>query len=440
MNRTGICVVLGILLVAGPAVCDWPQYGGPDRNNVSLETGLADSWPEGGPKVLWEAAVSDGYAAPVVKDDKVYLLGRDGGNGMLRCLDIDSGKEVWSCSFADPGEIKSKKYNVERGIPTIAGDAAFVVTGHGTFACIDLKSHRVKWRHHLANDYHIELFMFGVCQSPLVCGDMVLVAPHAPDAGVAAYDRKSGERLWVSQGLGKYSWAYTSPVLMTVCGQEMIVAAGSEEYASKSRGRNAKDEPKKELVPGHIVGLSPKDGSTLWDYTGWQCEQAIPGPTPVGNDRIFITGGYDAGSAMIQIVQAGGGLEVNELYKTDVVGSQLHQPIQLGNHLFIGSNSNTRNDGLACFNIAGTLAWRTKDIEGAPNFERGSFIMADGKLILLDGKSGILYLAKADAAGYQPLASAPMVGKNDMAWAPLALSGGRLLVRDWTTLKCVDLK
>jgi len=52
----------------------------------------------------------------------------------------------------------------------------------------------------------------------------------------------------------------------------------------------------------------------------------------------------------------------------------------------------------------------------------------------------MLHLIKADVTAYKELASAPMVKKNDQAWAPLTLADGKLIVRDWTTLKCVDLK
>ncbi|WP_372846751.1 hypothetical protein, partial [Pontiella sp.] len=208
----------------------------------------------------------------------------------------------------------------------------------------------------------------------------------------------------------------------------------------RRRDEPAQEEPKKELAPGHVVGLSPRDGSILWDYTGWSCDYAIPHPVLLPDNRFFITGGYDAGSVMIQIVKKGADFAVKELYKTDDVGAQLHQPILAGDHLFIGSNSNSRNDGLASFSVAGKLAWRTKDIDGAPNFERGGFILADGKLIMLDGKTGMLHLVKADPSKFQLMASAEMVEANDMAWAPLALADGLLLVRDWNTLKCVDLR
>lgn len=435
--------ILGLIVCSALVVHadDWPQYAGLNRDNISAETGLANSWPASGPKVLWQTEVFDGYSGPAIKDGKAYLIDRDGDNSLLRCLDMKTGKQLWKVSFSDAGEMKGKKFAGTRGTPTIAGGHAWLVTGYGTFACIDLETKKVKWRHSLLEDYDNELHQFGIAQSPSLHGNMVLVAPNAPDAGVAAYDKTSGKRLWVSPGLGFH--AYISPKVEKVCGQDMVITIASCEKPQRSRGRRKPDEepqPKKERAPGHVVGLSTHDGSILWDYDEWMCRGSIPHPLELSGDRFFVTGGYDAGSVMLKIVKKGDGFDAQVLYKTDEVGSQLHQPILVGDHLFIGSNSNSRKDGLASFSLDGKLVWRTKDIDGAPNFERGPFIMADGKLIFLDGKTGILHLVKANPEKFELLASAQMVESNDMAWAPLALSEGKLLVRDWNTLKCVDLR
>jgi len=433
----GVVFLWAVNLFAG----DWSQFCGPGRNNVSTETGLADSWPEGGPKVLWEIEVHDGYSGPAIRGGKVYLIDREDDTSLLRCLDLESGKELWKVSFSDPGESKGKKFDGTRGTPTVTADAVYLVTGYGTFACIDPQTKAVKWRHNLLDEYGMELARFGIGQSPSIRGKMVLIAPNSIQTGVAAYDQETGERLWVSPGLGNHS--YVSPRVVELCGQEMVVAVGSNVKPPKSKRRKKGDknpELKKKIRPSHVVGLSVEDGSILWNYTGWSCQIAIPHPVALSGNRLFITGGYKAGSAMIRIVKRGDGFGVEELYKTGAVGSQIQQPILVGDYLFIGSNSNSRKDGFACFSVDGKLAWRTKEIDGAPNFERGPFILADGKIAILDGKTGILYLVKADPTKYTELASAPMVEKNDMAWAPLALSNGKLLVRDWNTLKCVDLK
>lgn len=437
-------MILGVLVfvVASAGAADWPQYGGMNRDNISGETGLADSWPEQGPAVLWETAVHDGYSGAAIRDGKAYMIDRREQESLLRCIDMDSGKDLWVVAIDDPGEMKGAKYEGTRGTPTITDNFAYLVTGYGTLACIDLELKMVRWKHHLLTDYEMELAQFGIAQSPFVAGNMVFVSVNSKDVGVAAYDRKTGTRLWVSKNLGMH--AYASPNVVTVCGQEMVIALGSCEKAPRpSRRKKKKEEnpkPKKEPAPGHVVGLSLKDGTILWDYTGWRCHAAISYPVSLPGNRFFITGGYNAGSAMIQIEKNGDEFVVNELFKSDEVGAQIHQSIRVGDYLYVGSTSNRRKDGLASFSLDGQLLWRTKDIDGAPLFERSPFILADGKLIALDAKSGTLYLLKADPLQYTEVSKAVLLKKGDMSWAPMALSDGKLLIRDWNVMKCINLK
>ena len=55
---------------------DWPQWRGPDRSGVNLEKGLANQWPEGGPKLLYKATgVGVGFSSVVIADGTLYTLG-----------------------------------------------------------------------------------------------------------------------------------------------------------------------------------------------------------------------------------------------------------------------------------------------------------------------------------------------------------------------------
>ena len=437
MNKPGVCAVVGAALMGSAFAGDWPQFCGPERNNVSAETGLADAWPESGPRVLWEKAVADGYSAPAVKDGKVYFIDRENDESLLRCLDLAKGDELWKCAIADPGTMSHKQFAGTRGTPAVTVDAVYFVTGWGTLVCVDLESKSVRWKHNLLEEFDLALHQWGMSQSPCIHDDLVIVAPTSKSVGVVAYNRKTGELAWKSKPIGGYTFA--SPVVYNLCGVDMVVAMGSQEGGRRGRPGDAPPADAEPATSG-VYGLSPKDGSVLWSYHGWQCRNAIPFPIAVPENRLFITGGYNAGSAMVRIEKTDAGFKATELFKTAAAGPQIHQPVYLDERILLVNNDNSLNDGLACLKLDGTMDWRTKDIDGAPNFERGAFILVDGKLVLLDAKTGKLHLVKADVSGYHELASAPMVKGNDMAWAPLALSGGKLLVRDWTTLKCVDLK
>ncbi|MBN2685588.1 MAG: PQQ-binding-like beta-propeller repeat protein [Pontiellaceae bacterium] len=448
MKKTMLCATLVALTATSSFAGDWPQFCGPDRNNISSETGLADSWPEGGPKVLWEKTISDGYSSSAIKDGKVYFVDRVGDKSVLLVLDLAKGTELWKCELADPGNMSHAQYAGTRGTPSVTDDAVYFVTGWGTLVCVDFESKAIRWEHNLLEEFGMSLHMWGMSQSPVVYKDLIIVAPTADEVGVVAYKKKDGELAWKSKPIGGYSFA--SPVVYKICGVDMLVAVGSEKSAGGGgrpgrTGRGAAPAPaaaapaSTEVASG-TFGLSLDDGSVLWSYGGWQGRNAIPFPTAIPGDRLFITGGYGAGSAMVRIEKSDDGYKVVELFKTKDIGPQIHQAVYFKDRLLVANNDNGLSDGLICATLDGKLEWRTKDIAGAPNFERGPFIVADDKIIILDAKTGKLHLVKGDLSSYQELASAQMVKANDMAWAPLALSDGKLIVRDWKTLKCVDLK
>ena len=63
--------------LAGAAVAgDWPQWRGPDRTDVSTETGLLQAWPTDGPDLVWTFEDSGiGFSGPAVVDGTLYVMG-----------------------------------------------------------------------------------------------------------------------------------------------------------------------------------------------------------------------------------------------------------------------------------------------------------------------------------------------------------------------------
>lgn len=402
---------------------DWPQYLGPNRDGVSPEKGLARAWPEAGPKVLWSVSVGEGYAGAAVRDGEVYILDRtEDKNDILRCFALADGKELWNYSYVAEGKVG---HNGSRNPPTVDDQYVYSVGMMGNFLCVDRKTHKPVWEKDLQKEFGAPLPNWGFAQSPLLYKKLVIIAPQAPDAGVVAFDRVTGEVVWKSPGFGLPG--YVSPAIATLAGVEQLIAMGASNRDATQRGST--------------VGISLDNGSILWKYEGWQCWIPIPNPTPLPGDQLFITGGYGAGSAIIQIKKGANGFEVTEVKKLDAAtcGSQIHQPIVYKDHLYVNNNSNEKTNGMSCFTLDGTLKWRTVDTEGTPRFDRGSFIVADGLIIALDAKSGILYLVEPSPDGYKELAHAPTVQGREL-FGPLALSDGKLLVRSQDTLKCLDLK
>jgi outer membrane protein assembly factor BamB len=186
---------------------------------------------------------------------------------------------------------------------------------------------------------------------------------------------------------------------------------------------------------GGVAGVSADDGRILWETTEWKVTMAtVPTPVIVGEDRVFLTGGYGAGSMMLQLREAGGKIEPTVLFrlKPEVFGSDQHTPI-----LHEGKIYGVIPGGqLACLDLEGKRLWASGS---KARFGLGPYMMADGKFILMND-TGTLTLAEATAEGYRQLAQAKIFQNGHDAWGPFALVNGRLLARDMTRLVCLDLR
>src|SRR4051812_12430668 len=124
---------------------DWPQWQGPDRNNVSKETGLLKSWPPAGPKLLWTFGQAGmGYAAPAVVGDRLYSMGAREGKEYLFALDVNTHKKLWS------GEVgplfTNNRGDGPRGTPAVDGDLVFALGGQGNLVCLKAATGEPVWR------------------------------------------------------------------------------------------------------------------------------------------------------------------------------------------------------------------------------------------------------------------------------------------------------
>lgn len=416
-------LVAGSLAGSLPAGAEWPQFQGPTRDGRSPETGLLRTWPETGPRELWSVPLGSGYSSAAVARGEVFVLDRENDEtDILRCYSLEDGTEKWTHSYAAPGEAARPG---SRTPPTVDETHVYSVGMMGNFLCVDRATHKPVWEKNLMTEFGAEVPQWGYSQAPLLHKNLVIVAPQAADTFAVACDRTTGAVVWKSPGLGKSG--YVSPVIVTLAGVEQVVVTSAS-------GRDGD-------APGCTAGLSLEDGSVLWKYVGWQCPIPIPHATALGDDKLFLTGGYDAGSAIIQITKSGDEFTANEVKKlpAEVCGSQIQQPILFAGHLYIGNNSNERELGLTCMTLDGEVKWRTSDDDTLPNFERGPFLQADGMLIGLDGKDGTLHLIDPSPEGYKELARAEVLVGREL-WAPLALSDGKLLLRSHKLMKCLDLK
>ena len=411
MTRTAIALATFGLVASMALAADWPQFQGPDRNGLSAETGLLHAFPAGGPKVLWTVKLGEGYGGPTIRDGKVYVLDRqEDKREVLRCWDLVTGKEEWSAAYDAPGTVS---HNGSRSLPTIDDKYVFTVGVFGDFTCFSRAEHKIVWQKNILKDFDGKKPQWAVAQSPLLYKDWVIVAPQSPTVGVAAFEKATGKVVWKSKTMGKMD--YSSPLVTQVAGQDQVVM----ENGSR------------------VVGVDPTNGEILWTYEGLPVKVAqVPPPTPIGDGRFFVSGGYNAGCAMFKVEKKDGKFAVTELFKNMNCNSHIHNMVLYKGNLYASCNTNERKDGLVCLDLDGKVKWKTGN---SPNFDKGGFLFADGVMYIMDGAGGQLRIVDPTPAGYKQLAEAKLLEGKEI-WAPMALSDGKLVCRDQGQMKCVDLK
>ena len=398
---------------------DWPRYLGNDYGQA--QTKIARTWPSEGPKVLWEKKLGVGYGGACIHNGEVFLLDRvDNKEDVLRCYDLNNGKELWSVSFEAKGRLS---YDGSRSTPSVNDTHVYAFGPFGDVYCVDRKSHKVAWTKNLAKEYDFSMrsipHRWGFGQSPLLYDGKVILAPSiSQHVGLVAFDAKTGKEAWNNQEFRGQT--YVSPMIYNIAGVEQVVV----------------------MVSRTIAGVDPKDGKTLWTYKDYKNPIPIPTMTPLGNDRFFITGGYRSGSVFVEISKKDDSFEVKTLSRLEK-GAQIHPGLLINRYIYVNLNENANLNGsppnLGCVSPQGKILWES---EKGPAIGRGGMIAINGLLLVLAGQSGELHLLEPSPTGAKSLAKAQVFEESggNYIWAPMAFSDGKLIIRDQNNLKCLDLK
>ena len=389
----------------------WPQFRGPNRDALSPETtSLARTWTAGQPRELWGIDVGEGYAGAAVLNGRVYVMDydREHKQDALRCLSLADGREIWR--FAYPNSVK-RNHGMSRTVPAITDKLVVALGPKCHVVCLDSVSGELRWGLDLVRQYGTTVPPWYAGQCPLIDNGKVILAPGGKNALLLALEAETGKVLWQTPNPHAWKMTHSSVMPMEFDGERMYV------YCANNG----------------VVGVSAKDGSILWETTAWKISIAtVPSPLILDGGRIFLTGGYNAGSLMLQLTKDQGRFVPQTVFKLEpeVFGATQHTPILYEKYLY-----GVRADGkFACLTLEGKPVWTSR---GGPQFGLGSFILADG-LIYAMNDSGLLRLIQATPEKYALLAQAQVL-KGRESWAPLALVGGRLIARDLTRMVCLDV-
>jgi outer membrane protein assembly factor BamB len=404
------CLVLAATASALTATAgDWPQWRGPNRDDVSAETGLLKQWPASGPRQVWvfrDAGL--GYSGYSIAGGKLYTMGLRGDMEFLIAVDASSGKQLWSAEIAPI--FKNGWGDGPRGTPTVDGDRVYAMSGNGTLLCANAATGKPLWTARMTA-FGGRTPNWGYTESVLVDGNRVVCTPGGPQGTLLALDKMTGRKIWQSAG-----WMdpaqYASPIAVPLNNARQYI----------------------QLTMQNVAGVNAADGKVLW-ISPWEGRTAVI-PTPIFKDgHVYIASGYGVGCKLVKI---GPGNQVSEVYRNTVMVNHHGGVILVGDHLYGFSDGNR---SWVCQDFkTGREVWANKSLG------KGAVAYADGMLYCLEENSGTVALVEASPKGWSEKGRfklAPQTNQRSAKgkiWTHPVISNGRLYLRDQELLVCYDVK
>ena len=204
---------------------DFPQFLGPQRNGIIDGPALETDWSKHPPQLLWRQAIGAGWAGFAVQGRFAVTLEQRDEREEIVCYDLLTGARRWAHGYAARFSESSAGLG-PRTVPAIADGQVFATGATGILTCLDLATGREVWHRDLMQEHGAQVPTWGFSGSPLVSEGKVIVTPGGADGhSVAAYEAATGQALWHG---GDDRAGYSTPVLATLAGQpQVVVFSGS---------------------------------------------------------------------------------------------------------------------------------------------------------------------------------------------------------------------
>jgi len=398
----------------------WPQFRGPLRNGVSPETGLLTEWPEGGPKLVWQAeGAGRGYASLAIVGDRVYTLG-DGpstasdGDEYVSCFNLSDGKTVWQTKTGEPWTSGRPDWQSSRSTPTVDGDHLYVLTPFGQLFCMESATGKQVWQKSLKDDFGGNKGdSWGYSESVLIDGDRLVCTPGGDKATMVALNKKTGDLVWKSVWPTDRGAGHASIVISQVGGTRVYV----------------------QTTAAGALGVRAADGQLQWTYDIDKTIAVIPTPI-VRDDLVFFCAGYGRGGALLrQVAAADGAVTIEEIYPLNTKLANKHGGIVLVGDYLYGDSDDKGIPWCAEF-MTGKQVWESR------GSGRGSANMtaADGHLYIRFA-DGQMVLAKASPEGYEEVGLFKIPGSGERpSWSYPVIVNGRLYLREQDRILGYDIR
>lgn len=398
-----LSLAIVILIVATTAFAQTTTVWRNGTDGIYPDTGLLKTWSENGPEILWVfEGLSEGHSSPAFALDHIFVSTMIGQEGFIFVLNMD-GKEVKRYAY---GTEYFESYNGARSTPVIVGDWLYIYSGQGVIYAFDALKGDLRWKKDMLTETDGKNIQWGVTETVVVDAGLLYLSPGGKTENVVALDRKTGETVWSTPGVGDLS-AYCTPKLIELENRKLLVT----------------------MMASHILGIDAETGELLWNHhqpNQW----SVHANTPVYNNGIlYCTSGYGQGTVALQLSEDGS--SVTQKWFNADLDNRMGGTVIIDGYLY---GSGDKNRGWYCIDAkTGKQMWSSKTPAN------GVVIAADGLLFIYSDR-GELVLANAGHEAFEIKGQAKVTHGTAQHWAHPVINNGILYLRHGDALVAYKIK
>ncbi|MCC6494156.1 MAG: PQQ-like beta-propeller repeat protein [Pirellulales bacterium] len=411
---------------------DWPQWMGPQRDNVWREAGVMDRFPPGGPAVRWRTPVAGGYAGPAVTGGRVYLMDYVTAEN-VKVDNFDrktfTGVERVLCLDEQSGELKWKhEYPVVYGIsypagprctPTVDGGRVYALGAEGNLTCLDASTGAVAWSKDFHADYNAKTALWGYASHPLVDGNNLICVVGGEGSHCVAFDKVTGAERWRS--LSAPEQGYSPPTIIEAGGARQLLL----------------------LRPGALSAVDPESGQEYWSHP-YEATSGSIIMSPVRAGDYLYVGGYNNKSLLLNLARDEPAAQIVWRDRGPSAISPVNvQPLADDGVLYGFDQKGV----LRAVELPdGHKLWETSQpVSERPAYSGTALFVRQQDRVWMFVETGDLVIGRVSRAGFEELDRAHVIQPTnnafgrDVVWSMPAFANRRAYIRNDQECICVDL-